>query len=162
MKKMGWLVPLLLLAGCEPLQGSEGAVWTASTREATVSLTESMATSVTECTFNSSTRKLIRTIRENGPGGQRWQEDERLLSADQAARYEELLAHIQLDDTSKPGDCWNDVPSLNLRLVDDSGESRLYYTDPEKESCGRSEAFVVKEDVLAVLDLCNALLPEPL
>lgn len=84
-----------------------------------------------------------------------------ILTEEQAAHIEELLGRIRLDDASKPRDCWYDAPSLNILFVDDLGKSRLYNTDPAKESCGPSDAFVVKQDVLSVLDACLALLPVP-
>jgi hypothetical protein len=155
MKTMGCLIPLfLMLAGCdEPAR----FVWTADSRAATLSQSDGMVTSAREYTFDTSTRRLSGQWTEHGRGSH---QDEVLLTEDQAAHLVELLGRVRLDST-KPGDCWTDMPSLNLQLVEASGDTRLFYTDPDKNNCGSPHDFVVKEDVLTMLDACTTLLPEP-
>ncbi|ATB27772.1 hypothetical protein [Melittangium boletus] len=159
-KMLGTLVPLLaILAGCGQPDDPR-LFWTPDLREATLSLGDGY-TFTTRYTYVPSTAKLSAHWTRNGADGFREKIAEVQLFPEQALWLEERLSNVRPQRPSSTGDCWNDVATLSLRLVDHSGESRLYFTDPVKESCEPSREFLNKQDVLGVLDAFDELLPTP-
>lgn len=157
MKTTGCLVSLfLLLAGCAPHEPVR-FVWTSDSREATLYQTDLAGSFATQYTFDVPARKLSGHWRQNGSVDHH---DELLLTADQAAQLVEHLGRVRLDIPERRG-CGFYAPVLTFELVDASGESRHFITGPESHSCGPPQEFVVEEDLLAVLDACATLLPEP-
>jgi hypothetical protein len=150
------LTLFLLLADCGS-HGPSGVVWTSDDVQATVFQSDGMVSQTQKYSFDVSTRKLTGQWTQLGRGEHH---AELLLSADQASQLEERLARVRLESTTRGG-CANDAPELSLEIVEPSGETRLYATRPEISSCGSPRTFAVEEDVRAVLDACNTLLPEP-
>lgn len=164
MTKLTWWTGLLLLAlGCgnPPDLGEKPVMpWTSDSREATLYWGDGY-TFNDRYTFVPSTQTLSAHWSKNGPGGFRSRDGELHLSDAQAAQLDTLLSRIQVHAPEQHSDCWTDVESLQFTLVDASGNTHVYYTDPEKESCDPSRTFVLKDDVQSVLDTCQSLLPEP-
>jgi|GEM_PF-5029570 len=159
-KLLGALVPLLaVLAGCGQPENKR-LFWTPNLREATLSLGDGY-TFTTRYTYVPSTLKLSAHWSRNGPDGFRMKDAEIRILPEQALSLEDRLSNVRPQENPPPGDCWNDVATLSLQLVENSGESRLYYTDPVKESCEPARAFLNKDDVLGVLDTFDELLPTP-
>ena len=157
---------LALLVGCgpevgqEPSREAERVPSIGSTREIALALGDGYTFS-THYIYVPSAARLSGHWSVNGPGGFRSRDAEVILSPAQARALEARLSSLRLEKPTHPGGCWTDVVNLSVAFVEPSGSARLYYTDPDKESCAPSHGFIKKEDALSALGACRDLLPEP-